>query len=241
MATTSWTEYCLDSLTYGISRVQGAKLSCERTFLEGGNVGTLSYSGTGAVADITFGNGFAFRRFLTGTTATGYAKTAYTQRIARLASGYRFAIGLVGVSLLDNLTGAFLLFGVSPTAPTASRQTLPAYFIGFALDPGNAAGALNAGLSTNWLTVNRENSVNLTGTGATSIAPELYTGSPQNLLIVSDGPTLYLYINSTLVQTMTAATNNSAYIWLQLTNNGTATTAKTSYSKTLMSLVQISQ
>ena len=127
-----------------------------------------------------------------------------------------------------------MLFGVSTAQPAPSRQTLPATFYGVALDVGNVAGALNAGLSPNWLTVNREGSVNLTGTGATEVAITTTEATSQDVVVIGDGLTLKTYIAGALVQTATTTTAASVYLWYQVTNDGTASAPRGQYSKDLL-------
>jgi len=235
IATTDWAKFCLDALTNAPQgSLQGGKISILKSRLGTADLGAVQSGGTGVAATLSTNNPSMPRVFTTGTTSTGFAKVFFSRPIGYLSSSTKSAVGVSAAWFSSGMAGAHLMLGLSATAPLSTRQTLPTDFYGLALDPGNILGALNAGLSANWLAACRENSVNLTGTGATTVATAATEGNAQSALVVLDGFTLKLYIDGVLVCTATAATPAALHLWMQITNDGTATGSRPFFSKDLM-------
>ena len=218
LATTDFTAWASDFVANSnSSELRGTNGALFRVF---DNAPGGGFTGINSATSQITNRSMLYRRLVTGTNPNGYIRTMGVPIANVAVSKVRVFAGL-NKSVPLTTSGVTMRVGVT----TAERPTyaLPAAEYSLCMDAGNVLGGLNAGLAANYLGCIREGSVNLSGSGATSVA--VSTTSPIDLMVVCDLDSVKLYVGGVVVAAGTRTVETILYPFAIWANDGTSTTS----------------
>lgn len=222
LATTDFVAWANDYMVNSnSSEIRGSKGGMFRAFDTTQGIGfSVANSATqGTLSSST--HPYPHKRFATNTNANGYGKAGAVS-IGGIASNSIRAFSGIRRNLTSAVSGITMRVGI--TTNPAVTNAITTYEDSLCIDAGNVLGAINAGLSTNYCACIRVNSVNQTGSGATSA--ETSTSALADLLVVRDLGAVSMYVDGTIVASGTGHSLSSVlYPFMVFSNDGTSVTS----------------
>jgi hypothetical protein len=221
LATTSFTAWVSDFVANSNSGelrgTNGALFRVFETAPGGGFTGVNS-----ATSQITVNRPMLYRRLITGTNANGYVRALGTTVATVGVTGVR-AFSSLNSFIPNTTAGVTMRVGLSGiVTPTNALHSLE---YSLCMDKGNVLGGLNSSLSVNYLGCIRESSVNLSGSGDTSIA--VSTEATADLLVVCDLDAVKLIVGGVEAATGVRTAPSPLYPFAVWSSDGTSTTSAT--------------
>ncbi|OQC29997.1 MAG: hypothetical protein BWX70_01375 [Verrucomicrobia bacterium ADurb.Bin070] len=221
LATTSFTAWVSDFVANSNSgELRGTKGALFRVFETA--PGGVFTGVNDATSQITVYRPMLYRRLITGTDANGYVR----------ALGATIAtVGVTGVRAFSSLnsfipnTTAGVTMRVGLTGLSTPTNALHSREYSLCMDKGNVLGELNSSNSVNYLGCIRESSVNLSGSGDTSIA--VSTEATTDLMVVVDLDAVKLIVGGVEAATGVRTETSKLYPFAVWSNDGTSTTSAT--------------